>query len=362
MSSPLLDERLVDGEEITDRRLRRGRQLAARAQEVVVGVVVREVDLPIRPPVPVHVERNDADAVPLDHLARQILRGVGDDREPWTSPPERIRFDRTSADAPEMSHATHPDVVGSKPHPRRRAHHEVPRDHLQRRVAVRGRDAGRHRGDVRGARRVRRGGRQGGRVRRRRGPAAGRHGDHACACATASGCSPTARTPRPRSSSAATTCSSARTSTTRSTGRRGSPRPRRGAVEVRPVMDYDAMAGASPRGAESRRLLTGPQNVLVDRLFRRESGQAVAVLARILGDLDRAEEAVQDAFLTALERWPRDGLPDNPRGLDRHRGAQPRARPDPLREALGGAAGRARGRAARRSAAARTRATRTRSP
>jgi RNA polymerase sigma-70 factor (ECF subfamily) len=38
----------------------------------------------------------------------------------------------------------------------------------------------------------------------------------------------------------------------------------------------------------------------------------VAVLARILGDLDRAEEAVQDAFLTALERWPRDGLPDNP--------------------------------------------------
>ena len=59
-------------------------------------------------------------------------------------------------------------------------------------------------------------------------------------------------------------------------------------------------------------LSTGPQNVLVDRLFRRESGRAVAVLARILGDLDRAEEAVQDAFLTALERWPRHGLPDNP--------------------------------------------------
>jgi RNA polymerase sigma-70 factor (ECF subfamily) len=58
--------------------------------------------------------------------------------------------------------------------------------------------------------------------------------------------------------------------------------------------------------------LTGPQNVLVDRLFRRESGQAVAVLTRILGDLDRAEEAVQDAFVTALERWPERGLPDNP--------------------------------------------------
>jgi RNA polymerase sigma-70 factor (ECF subfamily) len=47
-------------------------------------------------------------------------------------------------------------------------------------------------------------------------------------------------------------------------------------------------------------------------LFRRESGQAVAVLARILGDLDRAEEAVQDAFLVALERWPERGVPDNP--------------------------------------------------
>jgi RNA polymerase sigma-70 factor (ECF subfamily) len=35
-------------------------------------------------------------------------------------------------------------------------------------------------------------------------------------------------------------------------------------------------------------------------------------LARILGDLDRAEEAVQDAFVTALERWPERGLPDNP--------------------------------------------------
>ena len=58
--------------------------------------------------------------------------------------------------------------------------------------------------------------------------------------------------------------------------------------------------------------MSGLQAVLVDRLFRRESGQAVAVLARILGDLDRAEEAVQDAFLVALERWPASGVPDNP--------------------------------------------------
>jgi len=41
-------------------------------------------------------------------------------------------------------------------------------------------------------------------------------------------------------------------------------------------------------------------------------GRAVAVLARALGDLDRAEEAVQDAFALAVERWERDGVPTNP--------------------------------------------------
>ena len=51
---------------------------------------------------------------------------------------------------------------------------------------------------------------------------------------------------------------------------------------------------------------------VVDRLFRRESGRAVATLIRILGDFDLAEEAVQDAFAVALERWPADGVPDNP--------------------------------------------------
>jgi RNA polymerase sigma-70 factor, ECF subfamily len=51
---------------------------------------------------------------------------------------------------------------------------------------------------------------------------------------------------------------------------------------------------------------------LVDRLFREESGRAVASLIRILGDFDLAEEAVQEAFVTALETWPTRGIPDNP--------------------------------------------------
>jgi RNA polymerase sigma-70 factor (ECF subfamily) len=50
---------------------------------------------------------------------------------------------------------------------------------------------------------------------------------------------------------------------------------------------------------------------VVGRLFREESGRAVATLIRILGDFDLAEEVVQEAFIVALERWPRDGVPDN---------------------------------------------------
>ena len=51
---------------------------------------------------------------------------------------------------------------------------------------------------------------------------------------------------------------------------------------------------------------------LVDRLFRAESGRAVATLIRVLGDFDLAEEAVQEAFVTALETWQERGVPDNP--------------------------------------------------
>ena len=50
----------------------------------------------------------------------------------------------------------------------------------------------------------------------------------------------------------------------------------------------------------------------VERVFREEWGRAVAILARVLGDLELAEDAVQDAFATALERWPRDGVPRTP--------------------------------------------------
>src|SRR5436190_21288102 len=51
---------------------------------------------------------------------------------------------------------------------------------------------------------------------------------------------------------------------------------------------------------------------LVDRLFREEQGRAVATLIRVTGDCDLAEEAVQEAFISALETWPSRGFPSNP--------------------------------------------------
>ncbi|MFE4546941.1 RNA polymerase sigma factor [Streptomyces sp. NPDC056785] len=52
----------------------------------------------------------------------------------------------------------------------------------------------------------------------------------------------------------------------------------------------------------------------VEGVFRAEYGRAVAVLVRFLGDIDLAEEAVQDAFTTALRTWPRSGTPPSPAG------------------------------------------------
>jgi RNA polymerase sigma-70 factor, ECF subfamily len=51
----------------------------------------------------------------------------------------------------------------------------------------------------------------------------------------------------------------------------------------------------------------------VDAIYRSESRRVLATLIRLLGDFDLAEEALHDAFAAALEQWPRDGVPANPR-------------------------------------------------
>src|SRR5213080_4300423 len=52
---------------------------------------------------------------------------------------------------------------------------------------------------------------------------------------------------------------------------------------------------------------------IIDAVYRTESRRVLATLIRLLGDFDRAEEALHDAFRAALEQWPRDGMPSNPR-------------------------------------------------
>src|SRR5688572_2424121 len=52
---------------------------------------------------------------------------------------------------------------------------------------------------------------------------------------------------------------------------------------------------------------------MVDAVYRAESRRVLATLIRLLGDFDRAEEAMHDAFAAAVEQWPREGVPDNPR-------------------------------------------------
>jgi RNA polymerase sigma-70 factor (ECF subfamily) len=83
----------------------------------------------------------------------------------------------------------------------------------------------------------------------------------------------------------------------------------------------------------------------VERVFREEYGRAVAVLVRHFGDIDAAEEAVQDAFAEAVRRWPESGLPPSPagwivttarnRGIDRFRREAARAAKQEQAAALG---------------------------
>jgi RNA polymerase sigma-70 factor (ECF subfamily) len=69
------------------------------------------------------------------------------------------------------------------------------------------------------------------------------------------------------------------------------------------------------RGAAGRDAPGGSRRIAsLEQVFRDERPRVLATLIRVLGDFDLAEDALQDAVATALERWPRDGTPDNPAG------------------------------------------------
>jgi RNA polymerase sigma-70 factor, ECF subfamily len=90
------------------------------------------------------------------------------------------------------------------------------------------------------------------------------------------------------------------------------------------------------RGAADRRNAGERRIDALARAYRDERARSIAILGRVLGDLDLAEDAVQDAFVRAAERWPRDGVPRNPgawivatarnRAIDRIRREQTLAR------------------------------------
>jgi RNA polymerase sigma-70 factor, ECF subfamily len=75
-----------------------------------------------------------------------------------------------------------------------------------------------------------------------------------------------------------------------------------------PAAPPDPQAPSDPQAPPDR----GP--AAVERAFRESAGRAVATLARVLGDISLAEDAVQEAFAIATERWPADGVPPNPGG------------------------------------------------
>ncbi|SDH88952.1 RNA polymerase sigma factor [Nonomuraea jiangxiensis] len=73
-------------------------------------------------------------------------------------------------------------------------------------------------------------------------------------------------------------------------------------------------AGAVAPGSVGSGVPGGASAGEVERVFRAEYGRAVAVLVRVFGDIDLAEEAVQEAFTVAVRQWPRDGTPPSPAG------------------------------------------------
>src|ERR687898_103158 len=68
-----------------------------------------------------------------------------------------------------------------------------------------------------------------------------------------------------------------------------------------------------PHGRRRRGAAAQGAVAVLDRVFREEWGRVLAGLIGFLGDFDLAEEAAQEAFASAAERWPRDGTPENPR-------------------------------------------------
>jgi RNA polymerase sigma-70 factor (ECF subfamily) len=69
-----------------------------------------------------------------------------------------------------------------------------------------------------------------------------------------------------------------------------------------------------PSGVPGQEPAAGSPEADIARVFQQEYGRSVAVLTRMLGDIDAAEDAVQDAFTLAVRHWPSSGIPPSPAG------------------------------------------------
>ncbi len=78
--------------------------------------------------------------------------------------------------------------------------------------------------------------------------------------------------------------------------------------------DSAGPAGRADSAGPAGRADSAVSTAVIERVFREEYGRAVAVLVRVFGDIDLAEESVQDAFTKAAQRWPASGLPPSPAG------------------------------------------------
>lgn len=58
----------------------------------------------------------------------------------------------------------------------------------------------------------------------------------------------------------------------------------------------------------------GPTEATVELVFHEAYGRILATLIRVFGDFDLAEDALQEAFVSAIEHWPAEGIPTNPAG------------------------------------------------
>ena len=143
------------------------------------------------------------------------------------------------------------------------------------------------------------------------GPLPAGHRDRRPRARTARPCSPTARTPRPRSTSAASG-SSGPTDLDQAVelAARGSAACR-GPVEVRPIQD-EPIDELRSRSSDARVACRARRPTRSAGSSARSPAGRVATLVRVFGDIDIAEEAVQEAFVAATTTWPTTGLPPNP--------------------------------------------------